>query len=379
MSLRRGTFEMQVPHVPEVRYDPQEVQMLRLSRKRVKPVGAPPGTLVHTGRKRTEEVQITVIDYDAEKYEELKVSDIDEGFKYLDSPTVTWINIDGLHEVDVIEELGEHLEIHPLVLEDVLYVEQRPKVEDFDDYLFLVVKMLTRVPEKGIDVEHISLILGSNWVISFQEIPGDIFVEIRERLRKAKGRIRSLGADYLCYRLLDTTVDHYYVILDEVAEQIEELESQLEGSPTPETQRRIHLLKHELLHIRKNIWPLREAVREFEQIESQLVSDEVRQFLSDVRDHTFQVIDTLDTYREMVSGLQDLYLSAISNRMNEVMKVLTIIATIFIPLTFIAGIYGMNFQYMPELTWRPAYFIALGVMVITAFGMVAFFHRKKWL
>lgn len=353
--------------------------MLRLSRKRVKPVGAPPGTLVHTGRKRTEEIHITVIDYDAEKYEELEISEIGNSFRYLDSPTVTWINIDGLHEVDVIEKLGKHLGIHPLVLEDVLYVEQRPKVEDLDNYLFLVVKMLIREPEKGIDVEHISLILGPNWVISFQEVPGDIFGEIRDRLRKAKGRIRSLGADYLCYRLLDTIVDHYYVVLDDTATQIEEIENQMEGSPTPETQRHIHLLKHELLHIRKNIWPLREAVREFEESESRLVSDEVQHFLSDVRDHTFQVIDTLDTHREMVSGLQDLYLSVISNRMNEVMKVLTIIATIFIPLTFLAGIYGMNFQFMPELGWQPAYFIVLGVMLVVAAGMIFFFRRKKWL
>ena len=353
--------------------------MLRLPRKRVKPVGAPPGTLVHTGRKRTEEVRITVLDYDAEKFEELEITEIEDGFRYLDSPTVTWINIDGLHEVDVIEKLGEHLEIHPLVLEDILYVEQRPKVEDLDDYMFFVIKMLTRMPERGTDVEHISLILGPNWVISFQEVPGDIFGEIRGRLRKAKGRIRSLGADYLCYRLLDTIVDHYYVVLDDIAAQIEEIEDEMERSPTPDTQRHIHLLKHELLHIRKNIWPLRDAVREFEQSESHLVSDEVRHFLSDVRDHTFQVIDTLDTHREMVSGLQDLYLSVISNRMNEVMKVLTIIATIFIPLTFIAGIYGMNFQFMPELAWRPAYFIVLAVMIVVAGGMVYFFHRKKWL
>ena len=353
--------------------------MLNLTRKRVKPVGAPPGLLVHTGVQKTEKVRITVIDYRDDHYEEHEISDIEKCFDYLDTPSATWVNIDGLHEVEVIEKLGNRLNIHPLVQEDVLHVGQRPKAEDFEDIIFIVLKMLTRGSNDEIDMEHISLILGPNWVLSFQEEPGDIFNEIRTRLRKAKGRIRSLGSDYLCYRLIDTIVDHYFLLLDEIAEKVAALEEELEGSPTTDTQRKIYSLKHELLYMRKNIWPLREAVRELEQSESSLITDEVRTFLSDVRDHTFQVVDSLDTYREMVSGMQDLYLSVISNRMNEVMKVLTIIATIFIPLTFIAGIYGMNFQFMPELGWRPAYFILLGVMLIIAAGMVVFFRRKKWL
>ena len=353
--------------------------MLNLHRKRVKPVGAPPGMLVHTGKRKTEEIRITVIDYDEDRYEEREVSTIEESFAFFGTPTVTWVNIDGLHEVEVIERIGEQLGIHPLVLEDVLYVDQRPKVEDHEEYLFIVLKMLTRGSEGQTEVEHISFILGPGWVLSFQEQPGDIFDEIRTRLRQAKGRIRSLGPDYLCYRLIDTTVDHYYVLLDNLAEQVAVIEEELEGSPTPDTQRRIHTLKHQLLQIRKNIWPLREAIRELEQSESKLVTDEVRKFLADVRDHVFQIVDTLDSYREMVSGMQDLYLSVISNRMNEVMKVLTIIATIFIPLTFLAGIYGMNFQFMPELGWRPAYFVVLGVMIAVAGGMFVFFRRKNWL
>jgi magnesium transporter len=352
--------------------------MLKLHRKRVKPVGAPPGTLVHTGVKRADEVRITVIDYDSETYEEREIADIEECFGHLDSPTITWVNIDGLHEVEILEKLGNRLDIHALVLEDVLYVDQRPKVEDLDEYIFIALKMLTRGSDGEVEAENISLILGPNWVISFQERTGDIFDEVRARLRRVKGRIRSLGADYLCYRLVDSIVDHYYLLLDETALRIESIESEVESEPTPDTQHGIYRLKHELLFFRKNVWPLREAIRELELCDSDLLTAEVRRFLSDVRDHTFQVIDVLDAYREMTAGMQDLYLSVISNRMNEVMKVLTIIATIFIPLTFIAGIYGMNFSYMPELAWRPAYFITLGVMAVIAVVMVAFFRRRKW-
>ena len=353
--------------------------MLRLPRRRVKPVGAPPGTLVHTGTQKTDHVRITVIDYNADTFQEQEIDRIEDCFGYIPPDTVTWVNIDGLHEVEVIEALGEELGIHKLVLEDILYVEQRPKVEDHGDYLFIVVKMLTRNEDGEVESEHISLLLGPNWIISFQELPGDIFEDIRSRLRKAKGRIRELGADYLCYRLLDTIVDHYYVILDETAEKIATIEEELEGAPSSATQHRIYTLKHELLFLRKRILPLREAVKELEESESTLVTEEVCRYLSDTRDHTFQVMETLDSYREMVSGLQDLYLSVISARMNEVMKVLTIIATIFIPLTFIAGIYGMNFQFMPELGWRPAYFVVWGIMLSVAAGMFVYFKRKKWL
>ncbi len=352
--------------------------MLKLFRKSVKPAGAPPGTLVHTGRRKADRVTITLIDYDADRFEEREVTDLTECFDRLDDRTATWVNIEGLHEVEVVRSLGEHLGIHPLVLEDILYVDQRPKAEDHDDHLFIVVKMLTRDEAGEVEAEHISLILGPHWVISFLEQSGDVFDAIRNRLREAKGRIRSLGADYLCYRLLDTVVDHYFVLLNDMAEKIEVLEEELSDNPTEDTLRRIHGLKHELLFLRKQIWPLREAVRDLVQSESRLVSEEVHKYLADVSDHTYQVLDTLDTFRDMISGMQDLYLSTISNRMNEVMKVLTIIATIFIPLTFIAGIYGMNFKHMPELAWGAGYYIILAVMAAVAGWMVAYFRRKRW-
>ncbi|MFC1499418.1 magnesium/cobalt transporter CorA [Candidatus Zixiibacteriota bacterium] len=352
--------------------------MLRISRKPVKQIGAAPGTLVHTGERLTDKVRISVIDYDSEEYREWETDDIESCFDHVTDDTVTWVNIDGLHDVKVIEQLGEKLNIHSLVLEDILHVAQRPKVEDHDDYLFVVLKMLTRTPEGELEVEHISLILGSDWVLSFQEKPGDIFDILRNRLRESKGRIRELGSDYLCYRLIDTIVDHYFILLHDSAERIDALEIDLEEDPDEEVLRRIYTLKHELLFLRKRIRPLYEAVRELEQSESDLVRADTVKFLSDVREHTFHVIDTLDGDRERVGDMLDFYMTTLSNRMNEVMKVLTIIATIFIPLTFIAGIYGMNFQFMPELAWKPAYFIALGVMAIVAVGMVAFFRRKKW-
>ncbi len=353
--------------------------MLRLFRKPVKPAGAPPGTLVHTGHRKADHVRITLIDYDRERYEEREVSDVAECLPHLDDGTVTWINVDGLHEVEVIRILGESLHIHPLVLEDVLHVDQRPKVEDHNDYLFIVTKMLNRNETGDVEAEHVSLLLGPDWVLSFQEMPGDLFGPIRDRLRQGKGRIRSLGADYLCYRLLDTIVDHYFVLLNDTAGTIEALENELEEDPDEVTLRRIHALKHELLFLRRQIWPLREALRELESSETDMIGEEVRTFLTDVRDHIYHVIETVDTFRDMASGMQDLYLSTVSNRMNEVMKVLTIIATIFIPLTFIAGIYGMNFAYMPELGWRAGYFIILGVMAVLAGVMVVYFRRKKWL
>jgi len=248
----------------------RSVSRLTRFRKQVKPAGAPPGELIHTGEQRTEQVRISVIDYDQDQFEESEVYGIEECFTHLDDPTVTWVNIDGLHEVEVIRSAGQHLNIHPLVLEDILHVDQRPKVEDHGDYLFIVIKMLVRDDETGLRAEHVSLILGKNWVLSFQEIPGDVFGTIRERLRDAKGRIRSLGADYLCYRLLDTIVDHYFVLLNDSAEKIEGLEEELQADPDEDTLRRIHALKHELLYLRKQIWPLREAVRELEQSESKL-------------------------------------------------------------------------------------------------------------
>jgi len=354
--------------------------MLRLFRRASNKVGLPPGTLVHIGEKRTEKVRITVIDYDETQFQEKEVETIEECFPFKDKPTVTWINIDGIHEVEIIEKIGKHFEIHPLVLEDILNTGQQPKMEDLEQYVLVILKMLFYDEEtKEINPEQVSLILGPNFLITFQEREGDVFNHIRDRIRKAKGRIRKTKADYLTYSLIDTIVDHYYVVLEKLGEWIEGLEEELVGNPTPETLQTIHTLKRELIFLRRSVWPLREAVISLERGESTLIHESTGIYLRDVYDHTIQVIDTIETFRDMVSGMLDVYLSSISNRMNEVMKVLTIIATIFIPLTFVAGIYGMNFKYIPELEWHWGYAGALILMGLIAFVMLLYFRRKRWL
>ena len=354
--------------------------MLKLFRKTSKKAGLAPGTLVHDGDKKVEKAKITIIDYDATQFQEKEVETIEECFPFRDTPTITWINVDGLHEVGIIEKIGKHFSIHPLILEDILHTGQRPKMEDFEDHIFLVVKMFYYdEKDNEIKMEQVSLLLGSNFVISFQEREGDIFNSIRERIRNHKGRIRRMKADYLGYALLDTIVDNYFIILEKIGENIENMEEELVTRPTPETLQAIHNLKRELIVLRKSIWPLREVVNSLERGESPLINEATGVYLRDVYDHTIQVIDTIETFRDMVSGMLDIYLSSISNKMNEVMKVLTIIATIFIPLTFVAGLYGMNFEFMPELKWHWGYFAALLVMAAVAVFMVFFFRRKRWL
>ena len=346
----------------------------RISRK----AGLPPGTLVHIGERKAEQVKITIIDYDESQVQEKIAEKIEECFPFKDKPTVTWINIDGIHKVEVIEKIGNCFNLHPLILEDILNTGQRPKIEDFGEHIFLVLKMLYYL-EKEITIEQVSLILGPNFVISFQEREGDVFNNIRERIRNNKGRIRKMGADYLAYSLLDAIVDGYFVILEKVGEEIEDIEEKLIKNPTPKTVQIIHNLKREMISLRKSVWPLREVVGVLERGESSLIKKTTGIYLRDVYDHTIQVIDTIETYRDMISGMLDIYLSSISNRMNEVMKILTIIATIFIPLTFIAGIYGMNFRFMPELGWRLGYPAVLFIMVIIGIVMLFYFRRKKWL
>ncbi|MFW6114676.1 MAG: magnesium/cobalt transporter CorA [Thermodesulfobacteriota bacterium] len=354
--------------------------MIRLFRKASKKAGLPPGTLVHIGEKRTEKVNISLIDYDEAKFEEKAIDTVEQCFPYKDTPTITWINIDGIHEVDIIERIGKQFGIHPLVLEDIVNTVQQPKMEDLEQYIFVVLKMLLYDEEaKEIKPEQVSLILGPNYVITFQERKGDIFDAIRDRLRRAKGRIRKMKADYLAYSLLDTIVDHYFVVLEKLGERIEVLEEELVSNPTPETLQTIHNLKRELIFLRKSVWPLRETVISLERGESVLIHESTNIYLRDVYDHTIQVIDTIETFRDMVSGMLDVYLSSISNRMNEVMKVLTIIATIFIPLTFIAGIYGMNFKNIPELEWGWGYAAALILMGLIALVMMLYFRRRRWL
>jgi len=352
-----------------------------LKKRPKKKIGVAPGTLVHVGEPSGEAITINLIDYDPENlHEELLATDgVKRCCQLKASPTVSWINVNGIHEIGHIETLGNCFDLHPLVLEGILNTDHRPKLEDYDDYLFLVLKMLFYDRDSGIRTEQVSLVLGPNYVLSFQEKVGDVFDGVRERLRSGKGRIRKQGADYLAYALLDAIVDSYFAILETIGDEIEEMEQELVTDPSPQTLNRIHHFKHEMILLRKSVWPLRELISGLQRGESELIGETTAVFLRDVYDHTIQVVDTVETFRDIIAGMLDLYLSSISNRMNEVMKVLTIIATIFIPLTFLTGVYGMNFEYMPGLKWHWAYFALWGVMLAIGAGMMIFFRRKKWL
>ena len=354
--------------------------MGRLVRRVTKKPGTPPGTLIHTGVKRVEKIRITILDYDGESFQEREVESAAECLPFRDSSTVTWINVDGLHEPEVVAQFGEIFGLHPLVMEDILSVGQRPKVEEHEGHLFVEMNMLQLHPEsRMVHEEQLSLAVGENWILTFQEAAGDVLDPVRERLRAGKGKIRSRGPDYLAYALIDAVVDSYFGVLEAVGDQVEELEEEAIEAPTPRTMRQIHDLRREMIIIRKSVWPVRDLMASMLRMETPLIHDDTRVFLRDVYDHSVQVIDTVENLRDVVGGLMDLYLSTVGNRTNEVMKVLTIMATIFIPLTFIVGVYGMNFQHMPELQVAWAYPAVWLVMLAVAGGLLVFFRRKGWL
>lgn len=345
-----------------------------------KKMSAPPGTLEFTGSQTDHPVKITLMDYDSDDFQEKEIANIDEYFNLAETKTVSWINIDGLNDISLIEKIETGYDIHPLTMEDVLNVTQRAKYEDSGDYIFVVMRMLT-FDDNTSDIasEQVSFILSKNCVFSFQEHTGDVFDSVRERIRTGKGRIRKSSCDYLLYALVDAIVDNYFVVLEKMAEKIETLEESLMRDPDDNDLRKLHVLRREMIYIRKSIWPLRELLNSLTGGESTLIAKETVRYFHDVYDHSIQVIDTVESFRDVVSGLMDMYLSVVSNKMNSVMKVLTIIATIFIPLTFIAGIYGMNFEYMPELKWKWGYFGVWGVMLLVLLAMLLYFKRKKWL
>jgi len=342
--------------------------------------GMSPGTLMHIGEKKIEKPKITLMHYDQERLEEKALRSIEESFPYKDTAPVTWINVDGLHEVGIIEKIGPPFGIHPLTLEDIVNTGQRPKVDDFEDYIYIVFKMLIFDETTcHISSEQVSLILGPYFIISFQEIEGDVFNFVRERIRKGRIHMRKSGPDYLAYALMDAIVDHYFLILEKMGERIEQFENAVYAEPTPEILQSIHELKREIIYFRKQVWPMREVLNNLQKTESPLVQQTNKLFIRDVYDHTIQVIDTIESFRDIIAGMMDLYLSTVSNRMNEVMKVLTIMATLFIPLTFIAGIYGMNFKFMPELEWKWSYPVLWAVLLVISGCMLFYFRRKKWL
>lgn len=350
-----------------------------LKRRSLK-AGLPPGSLVYTGDRGDGKTQITSVDYDEHEVHTRDLTSLDECPVVKDRPGVTWIDVSGISHVDHLKRLGECFHLHPLVLEDILNVDQRPKIEDYEDYLFIVLKTISRVPEGDeIEAAQVSLILGANFVLSFHENDEDLFKLVRERLITAKGRIRKAGADYLAYALIDLIVDNYFVALEQFGEQVEFLEDEVVRRAVPATLQTVHHLKNQMILLRRSLWPLREVIARLERRESPLIQDATGVYFKDVYDHTIIAIDTVETYRDILSGLLDIYLSSVSNSLNEIMKVLTIIATIFMPLTFLAGVYGMNFKYMPELQWHYGYFACMAFMGLLAGGMLLYFRKRKWI
>jgi magnesium transporter len=343
-------------------------------------LGYAPGSLVPVDQASPEPLRLTMIQYGPEMpVKQQKVETISECFPFDSKVAVNWLSVSGGFQPELLKEIGHNLTIHPLTLEDIQDTSQRPKLEDFGRYLFIELNMLIWSEEHAqIHTEQVNIILGENYVVTFQEYDKDVFKPIRQRLRDDVSRLVTQGADYLVYTLIDAIVDHYFIVLENLGEQIEIIEDELISNPESGTIHTIHELKRELILLRKSVWPLREVIGVLERGESALFQQSSLVYLRDVYDHTIQIMDTVETFRDMVAGLLDIYLSSISNRMNEVMKVLTIISTVFIPLSFIVGLYGMNFVYMPELQWKWGYFAVWAVMIVIVLGMLTFFRRKKW-
>ena len=345
-----------------------------------KTVNYAPGEVNYTGDKAGTSTTLEILDYSKERYSRIDSENVEDAFQFKGTEHVTWINVNGLNNTKQIKLIGDHYKLHPLIQEDIVSVDQRPKLDEFDEYLFIVFKML-HCSEKGFLVnEHVSLVVGPDYVLTFQEADGDIFDELRNRIENARGRVRTSGACYLMFAILDAVVDNYFNVIEEMSTKIENIEDQLFGDDVEEDiAQDIQNLKKEILSIRKAVFPLREVINRLEKSDSQLIHERTNNYLRDLYDHIIQVSESVEIYREMIWGLMDMYMTTISNKMNEVMKVLTIMASIFIPLTFIAGVYGMNFEYMPELKYKSGYFVVWGVMIAVFVLLLIYFKRKKWL
>ena len=354
--------------------------MKRLTPRRSRKAGLPPGSVVHIGAPSSQPARVQMFRYASDRLVEEPNATLDQALACRDETGVGWINVDGLQDVELLKTLGEGYGLHPLVIEDIANTEQRPKVDDYRDYLFIVLKMLT--PDNGhVRAEQVSLVIKRNVIIMFQEHdkPGDCFDPLRARLRADASRLRGAGADFLAYGILDAVVDHYFVVLEQLGDAVERTEEAAALDPTARSAQAIHELRQELLVMRRAAWPLRDLVAQLLRRESPLISDKAAVYLRDVYDHLVQVIDTIEALRDLLSSLLEVELTRASLRMNETMKALTLIATVFIPLTFIVGVYGMNFDYMPELHWRQAYPILWALMIAIGVGMVVWFKRKRWL
>lgn len=351
----------------------------KLLPKSGKPASSP-GTVRYIGKKRDVPVRIEFIHYDEKKVLEKEISSIQMSVAAVSKTTVTWLNITGVHDEKIIEDIGANFSIHPLVQEDIANTTHGPKIEEYDNNIFIVLKMAYfNEGSAEVVLEQVSLLVGEGWVISLQERDGDILEGLRERIRQSKGKVRKMGSDYLMYAIIDAVIDHYFIVLEQLGEQVESMEKDLMKAASQELLVKIYRLKRELVFLRKSIWPMREVIGTLFRNENHLVKETTRIFIRDVYDHTVQVAETVETFRDMASGMLDLYLTINSNKMNQIMKVLTIFAAIFIPLTFLAGVYGMNFEFMPELHYRWGYPIWWAFAIITGVGLLVYFKTKKWL
>jgi magnesium transporter len=347
-------------------------------KRRNRKVGLPPGSVVYTGDKNAEKLNIEIFDFDDRELVEKDSNQIEDVLKFENEHTATWINVNGLNYVEDITKLGKHYKLHPLLIEEIVNVTQRTKLDEYEHYLFLVCKM-PHYKDNELIIEHISFVLGEHFLLSFQEIEGDLFEPIRDRIRNSKGMVRSRGTDYLLFALLDVIVDNYSLLVDEVSQKTEAIEDiLLSGSAQENLQADIQELKKEVLRIRKAVYPLKEVSNKLQKM-SVLITEKSKIYIGDLSDNITQILENIDLNRELVWGLMDMHLNSLSNKMNEVMKVLTVIATIFIPLTFIAGVYGMNFEFMPELKFKYGYPILMVIMFVTLVVMILLFKRKKWL
>lgn len=343
--------------------------------------GLPPGSLIHVGDALESVTRMSVVDYSVENIEEQQIQSIEEILKYKDSDTVTWVIVEGLTNVDILERIGTIFDIHQLVLEDILNTHQRPKFEEYDDHLYIVLKCLQPETERfTVTYEQISILVLKDFVFLFKEKTDDLFKPVKQRIKTSKGRFRSLGPDYLAYAILDTVVDQYFILVDSMNDAISTLEDGLLAhEPTHDTLKTITSLKREIINIKRHVAPIRELLAGMLRSESELINEKTHIYLRDVSDHAIRVAESIDSYREILTGLLDIYISSVSNKMNEVMKVLTVFASIFIPLTFVAGIYGMNFEFMPELKWKWAYPTIWIAFITIPIILLIYFKRKKWL
>ena len=342
-------------------------------------LGLPPGSPVYVGNREPTETSLSIIGYDPIGSWIKTAETVEDLLSYRNEAGITWINVNGLDDIDSIVKLAKTYQIHNLTLEDILNTEHRPKVEEFEDYIFIIAKDITWDAEKGPEYEQISIILTKNTVITFQEHKGDCFDSIRKRIEINAGRIRKMGSDYLAYTLLDSMVDEYFKTLDQLGQRLDDFENQAVDETGRQFLKRLQSIKQQVLALRRIIWPLRESISTLQRLDTELISEELHPFLKDLYDNILQIDETIENYRELIVSIMEVNLSSVSNRMNEVMKVLTIISTIFIPLTFVVGVYGMNFRYMPELEQPLGYPLVWAVMVLIALGMIAFFKRRHWL